>query len=312
MTSAASAASASANLAARAQLTTRAAIASIFVALFLLAAKGWAVRQTGSVAMLGSLADTALDVVASFITLLAVRWAALPADEEHRFGHGKAEALSALVQVVLITISALAIAWRSLARFLTGDRTAGFESGAIVSILAIGATFALLAYQRFVIRRTGSVAIATDYVHYQSDILLNLSVIAALALDQLLGWQLADPVFGFLIALWLLYGAWKAASHSVDHLMDREWDDETRDRLIEMIRSHPELHGIHELRTRRSGGHDFVQFHIWLEPDIGLVEAHRIMDEVEAMIVREFPGTEVLIHPDPRGLAEPGQDVLRT
>lgn len=306
------AASASTDLAARSRLTTRAAIASILVALSLLAAKGWAVHQTGSVAMLGSLADTALDVLASIITLLGVRWAALPADAEHRFGHGKAEALSALVQVVLITISALAIAWGSLVRLLAGERTTGFASGAIVSLLAIGATFALLAYQRFVIRRTGSVAIATDHVHYQSDLLLNLSVIAALALDQLLGWRLADPIFGFLIALWLLYGAWNAASHSVDHLMDREWDDETRGRLIQMIRSHPELHGIHELRTRRSGGHDFVQFHIWLDPDIGLGEAHRIMDEVEAMVVREFPGTDVLIHPDPRGLAEPGQDLLHT
>ena len=293
----------------RAKLTTRAALASVSMALLLLAAKAWAVIQTGSVAMLGSLADTGLDVLASVITLLGVRWAAMPADEEHRFGHGKAEALAALIQVVLITISALGIAWRSIQQLGSGERTTGLESGVIVSIAAMAATFLLLWYQRLVIRRTGSVAIVTDNVHYKSDLLLNFSVIAALGLDQLLGWKHADPIFGLLIAAWLMYGAWNAASHSVDQLMDREWDDEARDRLIRHIKSHPELHGIHELRTRRSGGHDFIQFHIWLEPQISLVEAHRIMDEVEAVVKTEFPGTEVIIHPDPRGLAEPGQEL---
>jgi ferrous-iron efflux pump FieF len=296
----------------RAQLTSRAAMASVTMAVFLLAAKAWAVFETGSVTMLGSLADTALDVLASVITLLGVRWAAMPADAEHRFGHGKAEALAALIQVILITLSALGIAWRSIQRFSNNQGTTGFESGAIVSVAAMAATVALLWYQRLVIRRTGSVAIATDNVHYQSDLLLNFSVIAALGLDQLLGWKMADPVFGLLIAAWLMYGAWKAASHSVDQLMDREWDDEARERLIGLIKSHPELHGIHELRTRRSGGHDFIQFHIWLEPDMGLIEAHRIMDEVEAVVKKEFPGTDVLIHPDPRGLAEPGQDLLHS
>ena len=296
----------------RARLTSRAAMASVSMALFLLAAKAWAVFETGSVAMLGSLADTALDVLASVITLLGVRWAAMPADAEHRFGHGKAEALAALVQVILITLSALGIAWRSIQRFSDNQGTTGFESGVVVSVAAMFATLALLWYQRIVIRRTGSVAIATDNVHYQSDLLLNFSVIAALGRDQLLGWKMADPGFGLLIAAWLMYGAWRAASHSVDQLMDREWDDEARERLIGLIKSHPELHGIHELRTRRSGGHDFIQFHIWLEPNIGLIEAHRIMDEVEAVVKKEFPGTDVLIHPDPRGLAEPGQDLLHS
>lgn len=294
--------------AARGQLISRAAVASVSMALFLLAAKGWAVMQTGSVAMLGSLADTALDVIASLITLFGVRWAAMPADEEHRFGHGKAEALAALIQVVLISISALGIAWRSIQRFLSGEPTSGFESGLIVSLLAIGATFALLAYQRLVIRRTGSVAIATDHVHYQSDLLLNLSVIAALALDQFLGWRFADPLFGLLIALWLLYGAWSAVSHSVDQLMDREWPDDKRLQLLELIHAFPPASGVHELRTRTSGGHDFVQFHLSLPRSMPLSEVHQRMDELEALIHREFPAVDILIHPDPVGLIEPGQE----
>ena len=171
----------------RAQLTTRAAIASITMAVFLVVLKSYAAIHTGSVAMLGSLADTALDLLASLVTLAGVRFAAMPADDDHRFGHGKAEALAALAQVVLISISALGIAWRAIDRLTSSATTEGLELGFAVSMVAIGATFALLAYQRHVIKRTGSVAIETDHVHYQSDLLLNLSVIVALVLDQLIG-----------------------------------------------------------------------------------------------------------------------------
>jgi Co/Zn/Cd efflux system component len=167
-------------------LTKRAALASVGMALFLLGLKAYASWQTGSVAMLGSLADTALDLLASLVTLYGVRIASTPADQDHRFGHGKAEALAALFQVALITLSAAAIGWRAVERLTEGQRTADAELGMIVSVIAIAATFALLAYQRYVIARTGSVAIRADNVHYQSDLLLNLSVIGALGLDQFL------------------------------------------------------------------------------------------------------------------------------
>ena len=285
----------------RAKLTSRAAIASITMALFLVGLKSWASWDTGSVAMLGSLADTALDFVASLITFLGVTWAAMPADEEHRYGHGKAEALAALVQVILITVSALGIAWRAFDRLASGAPTEGLQLGIGVSVVAMAATFALLGYQRYVIRRTGSVAIMTDHVHYQTDVLLNLSVIAALTLDQLVGWRLADPLFGFAIAAWLMYGAWSAASHSVDQLMDREWPDEEREAFLAAAADYPELAGLHDLRTRTSGAHRFVQFHVWVPGDWTVSEAHRRMDEVEEKLQHRFPGTEIIIHLDPEG-----------
>lgn len=285
----------------RANLTTRAALASIFMALFLMALKSWASWDTKSVAMLGSLADTALDFIASLITFLGVRWSAMPADEEHRYGHGKAEALAALVQVILIFISALGIAWRAFDRLQSGRATEGLEIGIGVSVIAMAATFGLLAYQRYVIKRTGSVAIMTDHVHYQTDVLLNLSVIAALLLDQMLGWRLADPLFGFAIAAWLMYGAWSAASHSVDQLMDREWPLEEREAFIAAAQEYPELAGLHDLRTRTSGAHRFVQFHVWVPGDWTVVEAHERMDSVEEKLQHRFPGTEIIIHLDPEG-----------
>ena len=285
----------------RATLTSRAALASIVMAIFLIALKTWAALQTSSMAMLGSLADSTLDLVASLVVLLGVRVAAQPADRDHRFGHGKAEALAALVQVIIISISALFIGFRSIERLIGGAETSQAELGIGVSLVAIAFTLALIAYQRYVVRRTGSVAIATDRLHYASDLLLNGSVIAALVLDQYAGVVGADAVFGLLIALWLAWGAWRSSSHALDQLMDREWPDAMRERFLVAARKYPELEGLHDLRTRTSGTHNFVQFHVWVPPDWTVREAHDRMDRIEMELEKQFPATEILIHLDPEG-----------
>ncbi|GAO40507.1 putative cation efflux protein [Sphingomonas changbaiensis NBRC 104936] len=282
-------------------LTARAAIASVSMALFLLALKAYAAWTTGSVAMLGSLADTAFDVCASLITLYGVRLAAQPADYDHRFGHGKAEALAALVQVALIAVSATGILWRAVERLRSGGETQGAEFGIGVSVVAILSTFLLLAYQRRVIARTGSVAIHADNVHYQSDLLLNGSVIVALALEQFVGLRGADPVFGIGIAAWLGWGAWKASSEAIDQLMDREWPEERRRRFVELANAQAGFRGIHDLRTRTSGAHDFAQFHAWVDPNMTIAEAHDVVEAAEQALHAAFPGAEVLIHLDPEG-----------
>lgn len=290
---------------ARGRLTARAALASVGVALVLLVVKTGAAAATGSVAMLGSLADTGLDLVASLVTLWGVRVAAAPADGEHRFGHGKAEALAALFQVVLIALSALAIGVRAVGRILEGQRTAHAEYGIAASLIALLLTFALVAYQRRVIAATGSLAIRADHTHYMSDVALNGAVIVALLLDQYLHIPGADPLFGVGIALFLLWGAWGSATRAIDQLMDKEWPEEKRQRFLAVATQHPELRGIHDLRTRSSGTHDFVQFHVWVAPEISVAEAHRVMDEVEAKLAKAFPGVEILIHPDPEGHVDP-------
>ncbi|HEY0150294.1 MAG TPA: cation diffusion facilitator family transporter [Allosphingosinicella sp.] len=296
-----------------ATLAKRAALASVSMALFLLGLKAYASLATGSVSMLGSLADTGLDVIASLITLYGVRLAATPADDDHRFGHGKAEAIAALAQVGIIAFSALAIGWRAVQRLIAGEESAHAEYGIAVSLVAIVTTLALLAYQRRVIAKTGSVAIQADHVHYQTDLLLNGSVIAALVLDQYAGLTGADPVFGIVIALWLLFGAWRASSRAVDQLMDREWPEEKRARFIAVASRHSALKGIHDLRTRTSGSRDFVQFHVWVDADMTVAAAHDVMDEVEHKLGEEFPGTEILIHLDPEGqVDQPGNILAET
>jgi ferrous-iron efflux pump FieF len=282
-------------------LAIRAALFSVGMACFLLVLKGFAAWHTGSVAMLGSLADTGLDLLASLVTLYGVKLAAEPADHDHRFGHGKAEALAALFQVGLITASAIGIFWRAIQRFGEDGPTRDAEFGIGVSVVAIAATGVLLWYQRSIIRQTGSVAIMADNVHYQSDVLLNGSVIAALALDQFFGWRGADPIFGIAIALWLAWGAFQASSNAIDQLMDKEWPEDERKRFIEVAARQPGLRGIHDFRTRRSGSLDFAQFHMEVDRSISVAQAHDIVESVEMALHRAYPKVEVLIHLDPEG-----------
>jgi ferrous-iron efflux pump FieF len=291
-------------MSANAKLNRSAAYASISVALLLVGLKAWAAWSTGSTAMLGSLADTVLDLVASIATLAGVWVAAQPADDKHRFGHGKAEALAAMFQVVLISISALSLAFRALTQLIAGARTEAAGDGILVSGIAMAATLALLAWQRHVIRQTGSLAISTDHVHYQSDLLLNLAVIGALVLDQYFHVAGSDPLFGLAIAAWLGWGAWGASQAAIEQLMDHEWPEEKKAQFLEVVARHPELKGIHDLRTRTSGDRDFVQFHVWVDPGMTVAEAHVVMDEIEDKLLAEFPGIEILIHPDPEGLVD--------
>ena len=283
------------------RLTSRAALASVATALLLLLLKGYAAFATQSVAMLASLADSGLDLVAALVTFYGVRVAAEPPDADHRFGHGKAEALAALFQTVLITVAALAIGWRGIAAIGSDAAPQLPEYGIAVSLIAIVATLALILYQRWTIRETGSIAIRADNVHYQSDLLLNASVIAALVLDAMLGLRGADPAFGIVIALWLIWSAWNAASEAIDQLMDKEWTDERRHEFLSIAATHPELINIHDFRTRTSGARDFVQFHVAVDPKLTVRQAHDVMEEVEHRLEKAFPGVEILIHVDPEG-----------
>ena len=283
------------------RLSTRAALASVALASVLLVAKAWAAYATDSTAMLGSLADTALDVIASLTTLMGVRIAAQPADLDHRFGHGKAEALVSLAQVALISASAVGIMWRAVDRLINRAQTEAMGTGIAVSVLALILTFVLLWYQRRVIASTGSVAIKTDNVHYKSDLMLNGSVIVALLLDQALHLSGADALFGIAIALWLAWGAYRASSEAIHQLMDREWPEDERRSFLDAAAEYPELQGLHDLRTRKSGTLRFVQFHVWVPADWTVQEAHDRLDHVEEQLQKRFPDTEILIHVDPEG-----------
>jgi ferrous-iron efflux pump FieF len=235
-----------------------------------------------------------------------VHVAARPPDYEHRFGHGKAEALAALFQMMLVTLAAVGIVIRSVEQFGGQHKPGAPGEGMVVSLLAIVLTLALVSYQARIIRLTGSIAISADNLHYRSDLLLNGAVIAALALEAWAGIRGADAAFGILIGLWLGWTAWHTATRAIDQLMDKEWPIEKRERFLAVMAAHPGLEGVHDLRTRTSGNRDFAQFHLWMDPQMSLASAHQLMEDVEMRLRREFPGTDIIIHPDPAGHIDAG------
>jgi len=253
---------------------------------------------TGSVSMLASLVDSAMDAIASLINLLAVRYALVPADDEHRFGHGKAESLAGLAQAAFISGSALFLLLHAVDRILHPAPVQRTTLGIAVIVFSLALTLALLTYQRYVIRHTGSVAIRADALHYATDVLSNLGVIAALLLAQF-GLPIFDPILAIAIAGYILIGAWRIGRDSLDHLMDRELDDAVREGIKQLALEHTEVRGIHELRTRRAGQTSFIQLHLEMEPQLTLAEAHAIADMVEAQIRAAVPASDVIIHQDP-------------
>ena len=286
------------------RLLKAATYAAVATAGTLIAVKAVAWGFTGSVSVLSSLVDSLLDILASFINLLAVRHALVPADAEHRFGHGKAEAIAGLGQAAFIVGSGLFVMFEVADRLIHPEPVTHGTIGIGVMIFTILATAALVQFQRYVVRKTGSVAISADSLHYISDVLTNGSVIAALLLDAWLGWWLIDPLFGAAIAAYIIYSAWTIARQSYHLLMDRGLSDDARDKIIAIATAHPEVIAVHDLRTRSSGTQAFIQLHLEMDGSMLLRRAHEIADEVEDRIREAFPNAEVIIHQDPDNVVE--------
>ncbi len=278
--------------------------AAVSVAVVLILVKAVAFVLTNSVAILSSLADSALDLMASVVNLWAVGHALTPADEEHRFGHGKAEPLSGLAQSAFIAGSAVLLIVEGVSRFSNQEKVVAGDIGIGVMVFAIVATFCLVTFQKYVVKRTGSVAIGADSLHYTGDLLLNLSVIVALVLSTYANVTWADPVFAIGIALFLLWNASHITRKSIEVLMDRELPEEERAAIKATVMKHPKVLGVHELRTRSSGVQTFIQLHMVLDPNLTLLDAHSISDQVEMSLLADYPGADIIIHQDPDGIEE--------
>lgn len=290
---------------------TRATYASVVVASILILAKAGAYLVTDSVALLSTLIDSLLDIAASVINLLAVRHALTPADREHRFGHGKAEALAGLGQAAFITGSALFLIFEAGHRLIDVQPVHNGAVGIAVMVFSILLTLVLVSFQRYVVRTTESVAIRADALHYVGDILVNGSVIVSLVLGLEFGWHFLDPIFGIGIAAYIVINAWQISRQSLDQLMDRELADDARARIKDIVLGHPEVVAMHDLRTRAAGQTVFIQLHIEMEPAMPLRRAHEVADAVETRLLDAFPGAEVIIHEDPAGLEEPRANFVR-
>lgn len=278
--------------------------ASVAVAIVLIIIKTMAYLLTGSVAILSSLIDSFLDFLASGINLFAVRHSLVPADHDHRYGHGKAEAIAGLAQSAFIVGSALFLIFEAINRFSHQQVLENGMVGIGVMLITIALTGLLVKFQRYVVKKTGSIAITADSLHYAGDLLLNLSVIVALILSIYLDWQIADPIFALMIALYILRSAWVIGKQSLAQLMDQELPDEVREEIKAIALKHPEVLNLHELRTRSSGRQYFFQLHLEMDGELKLKEAHQIANAVEIEICKAFPNAEVIIHEDMEGLHE--------
>ena len=286
-------------------LMRRAAFASLGVSIGLVVLKAAAYLLTNSVAMLASLADSALDLFSSTLNLFAIRSSLTPADEEHRFGHGKAEPLAGLAQGAFIAGSATFLIIQAINRFIVPEKLDHPNEGLAVMGISIVATLALVTYQRRVVKKTGSIAVSADRMHYASDLITNVGVVLAIGLTEWFHWKLADPVIALGIAAVLIGSAWSVFVQSYNQLMDRELPDSDRNKIKAIVMRHPEVLNLHDLRTRAAGVHTFIQFHIELDPTISITRAHEISDQVEREVCAEFPNSEVIIHQDPAGLERP-------
>ncbi|MBX8485168.1 cation diffusion facilitator family transporter [Pseudomonas cichorii] len=278
------------------RLATR---ASLLVASTLIIAKGVAWWFSGSVSLLAGLTDSLLDGAASFLNLLAVHYALRPADEDHRYGHGKAEALSGMAQALFIAVSAGLIAFQAIERIQHPEPLGAAGLGIAVMVLSLVLTLALLWLQHKVIKETGSAAIRADSLHYRSDLLLNFSILLALTLT-LFGWQQLDAYFGLGIAVYILWSAFQIARETVSVLMDEELPTDVSQHMLELACSVPGVLGAHDLRTRISGNRWFVQLHLELPGSLTLSVAHALCDQVESAIHQQYPKAEVLVHADPQ------------
>jgi ferrous-iron efflux pump FieF len=277
--------------------------ASLVTALSLLVLKLFAYMSSGSLSILASTLDSLLDLLASFINFIAIRYALKPADKEHPFGHGKAEALAALAQGGFILSSALYLIFQAVMQLVDPEPLSSIATSMYIMVISVVMTSGLLMLQRYVVAKTGSLAIKADSAHYLSDLLANGLVIVALILVSY-GLLWVDPIIAIAVGFFILYSALQIAYEAIQLLLDRELDDQTQEKIRTIVLTDKAVHAIHELKTRQSGLTQFIQLHIEMDGKMTLREAHDIADRVHKKLLEAFPQAEVIIHQDPYNDAE--------
>lgn len=278
---------------------------SVGVAVVLIALKAFALGASGSVSILASLADSTLDLVASLGIFFAVRWAAAPPDEDHRHGHGKGEALAAMVQAGLVFASALFIGWEAVQRIFDPRPITSGYWGVLVVLISIAVTGWLVWMQGRALKRSGSMAVEADRAHYAADMAANVVVLIGVISGAWLAAPGLDAAAGLVVAVWLFWGAVGMLKAAADHLVDKALPESDQIAMTTAVLSDPRISGVHQLRTRMAGPVVMIQMHVDLDPNLTLEAAHAIIVEAENRLLTAWPRADILIHPDPRGRAQP-------
>lgn len=282
-----------------ANLPKRAAIFAVTIASTLILAKLYGWWRTESLSLFSSLIDSVLDVMISIVNLCAIYYAAKPADNEHRFGHTSIEDIAGLVQAAFIAGSSAFILLEAVNRLFNPSAIPNSDLGINIMLFSIVMTSLLILYQRYVLRRSESLVVEADSLHYLTDVLVNIGVIVSLYLSQAYGMHLADPILAILIALYIFKTAWSIGIRAYNHLMDRELPDEEKEKILNVIHAHDGVKGIHQLKTRAAGSKVFIQFHLELDGKQTLFASHKIAEAIEVELEGLFPKAEIIVHQDP-------------
>lgn len=285
-------------------LVRSASIASLLVASTLIVLKYYGWVTTNSVSLLGSLADSLIDFLASVFVFVAISYSILPADAKHRFGYGKSEGLAAFVQSLLIGISGIYVCFEAIKRLLNPSQINQPSIAIWIILVSIVLTLTLVMYQKYVVKKSKSIAIESDRYHYLTDTYINLSVLFSIAITGWTRFVFIDALVGLLISGVILYTSVTLLKKSFKILLDQEIQSDDRDRIREIALDHPKVLGFHDLRTRDTGREYIIQFHLELDPNMSLLESHEITDEVTDNILKLYPDSELIIHTDPLGIDE--------
>ncbi|MCP4323900.1 MAG: cation diffusion facilitator family transporter [Psychromonas sp.] len=280
------------------RLVNLAGRAAIVAASLLIIVKLLAWFMTGSSSILAALTDSLMDVTTSIINLFAIKIALQPADDDHRFGHGKAESLAGLAQAAFISGSSVLLMLNGISSLINGNQISASNIGIAVMVFSVLVTIALVSFQTYIVKRTGSLAIKADSMHYRTDIFMNGAVLLALILAGI-GWHWADGLFAIAVSIYILHGAWEIGSQSIDALMDKQLPKSDEELIVKTAYSINGVRGVHDLRTRQSGNTKFIQLHLELDDDQSLFEAHEKADKLELELEKKFPHADILIHLDP-------------
>ncbi|QLB14788.1 divalent metal cation transporter FieF [Mannheimia granulomatis] len=280
------------------KLVKRAANLAIIVAVSLIIIKAFAWWKTGSISILAAMTDSVVDLFASLTNILVLRFALQPADENHAFGHGKAESLASLAQSAFISGSAVFLLLQGFHKLTDPELIEQSHIGVVVSLISIVVTVGLVLYQRYVVKMTQSPAIEADSLHYQTDLLMNAAILVAMLLNSA-GFIYADAIFAIGIALYIALNAVKMFWSSVQTLLDQSLPDEEIELIKTIASKHPNILGIHDILTRRAGAVRFIQLHLELDDHLTLLVAHEITDSLEQKLLNAFPMSKVIIHQEP-------------
>lgn len=282
-------------------LQKKATIVSSFTATILIIVKLAIGIMSGSVAVLASAIDSVLDLIVSAFNYFAITKSEQPADKKFNYGKGKIEALAAVIEGTVITVSGVYIFYEAIRKAFNQKELEYLNASIIVMLISLALTIALVLFLNFVAKKTGSMVVKSDALHYKTDVLSNGAILVSLVLIQVTNFGLIDSIMGVVISIYIIHSAYEIIKDGVYILLDASLDEVIVEKIKNIILEEKEISDFHYLKTRKSGHTNFVDVHLVFSPGISLIKAHHAGDRIEEKIKDLIDDEEWVInaHLDP-------------